>query len=67
MSRAGVRADHAERALGHVQGEMERIYDRHTYLMEKQAAFEALAVEIERVIDGRSTDNVIPLPRSAQS
>ncbi len=67
MSRAGVRADHAERALGHVQGEMERIYDRHTYLMEKQAAFEALAVEIERVIDGRSTDNVISLARSAQS
>jgi hypothetical protein len=65
MSRAGVRADHAERALGHVQGEMERIYDRHTYLLEKRAAFEALAVE--RVIDGRSIDNVISLARSAQS
>ena len=46
---------------------MERIYDRHTYLLEKRAAFEALAVEIERVIDGRSTDNVISLARSAQS
>ena len=67
MARAGVRADHAERALGHVQGEMERIYDRHTYLLEKRAAFEALAAEIARVIDGRSIDNVISLGRSAQS
>ncbi len=49
MSRAGVRSDHAERALGHVQGAVERAYDKHEYLVEKQAAFEALAREIERV------------------
>ena len=57
MSRAGVRSDHAERALGHVQGAVERAYDKHEYLVEKRAAFEALAREIERVIDRSSMDS----------
>ena len=58
MSRAGVRVDHAERALGHMQSAVERAYDKHEYLVEKRAAFEALASEIERVIDSRSMDSV---------
>lgn len=61
MSRAGVRSDHAERALGHVQGVVERAYDKHSYLPEKRSVFDALADEIARVIDRRSTNNVIPL------
>ena len=61
LARAGVRADHAERALGHVQGSVERAYDWHTYLTEKRAAFETLAREIERVVHGRSDDNIIRL------
>ena len=65
MSRAGVRADHAERALGHVQGAVERAYDKHSYLPEKRAAFDILAVEVERVVDGRQVSNVVPLVRSA--
>jgi integrase len=65
MSRAGVRSDHAERALGHVQGAVERAYDKHEYLVEKKAAFEALAAEIERVADGRPQDNVTPFSRPA--
>ena len=65
MSRAGVPSDHAERALGHVQGAVERAYDKHEYLIEKRAAFEALACEIERVVRGRSLDNVTPLVRAA--
>ena len=65
MSRAGVRSDHAERALGHVQGAVERAYDKHEYLVEKSAAFEALASEIERVVQGRSLENVTALIRSA--
>jgi len=64
MSRAGVRSDHAERALGHVQGAVERAYDKHEYLAEKRAAFEALAEEIERVVDGRPLGNVTPLVRT---
>ena len=65
MSRAGVRSDHAERALGHVQGAVERAYDKHEYLVEKRTAFEALAAEIERVVHGRPLDNVTPLARAA--
>jgi integrase len=41
MSRAKVPADHAERALGHVIGGVRETYDRHEYLEEKRAAFEA--------------------------
>ena len=43
MSRAKVPADHAERALGHVIGGVREVYDRHEYIDEKRAAFEALA------------------------
>lgn len=66
MSRAGVRSEHAERALGHVQGAVERAYDKHGYFVEKRAAFEALASEIECIVNGRrSLDGVIPLTRAA--
>ena len=65
MSRAGVRAEHAERALGHVQGAVERAYDKHSYLPEKRAAFDILAAEIECVVEVRKIGNVIPLARSA--
>jgi integrase len=65
MSRAGVRSDHAERALGHVQAAIQRAYDKHSYLAEKRAAFEALAVEITRVAEGQPTDTVITMPKAA--
>ena len=42
MSRTGVPSDHAERALGHVIGGIRRVYDRHEFLEEKRAAFDAL-------------------------
>jgi len=47
MSRAGVPADHAERAIGHAIGGIRGIYDRHAYEAEKRAAFEALARMVE--------------------
>jgi integrase len=50
MARSGVRADHAERAIGHIQGAVERAYDKHDYIGEKRAAFEALASEVERIV-----------------
>jgi integrase len=59
MSRAGVDADHAERCLGHVMGGVRGTYDRHAYHAEKKAAFEALAGQIDRIINPR--DNVIPM------
>jgi integrase len=51
MSRAGVPPDHAEHALGHVVAGIRRVYDRHEYLQEKKAAFEALAAQLERILD----------------
>lgn len=43
MSRAGVRPDIAERVLGHVVKGVERVYDRHSYEVEKAKALQALA------------------------
>jgi integrase len=59
MSRAGVNADIAERCLGHVIGGVRGIYDRHEYLEEKRKAFEALAAQIDRIVNPQ--DNVVPL------
>jgi len=59
MSRAGVDADHAERCLGHVIGGVRGTYDRHAYHAEKKQAFEALAAQIDRIINPQP--NVIPM------
>jgi integrase len=59
MSRAGVVADHAERCLGHVIGGVRGTYDRHEYHLEKQRAFEALAAQIDRIINPQ--ENVVAL------
>jgi integrase len=65
MSRAGVPSDHAERCLGHVIGGVRETYDRHSYQVEKKHAFEALAVQIERIINPQ--DNVVALRAPAQT
>ena len=59
MSRAGVNADIAERCLGHVIPGVRGIYDRHEYFEEKKRAFEALAAQIDRIVNPQ--DNVVPL------
>ncbi|WP_409188851.1 tyrosine-type recombinase/integrase [Bradyrhizobium sp. RDM4] len=59
MSRAGVDADHAERAMGHVIGGVRETYDRHEYLDEKRKAFEALA-GLVNVILNPPANNVLP-------
>jgi integrase len=51
MSRAGVDADHAERALGHVIAGVRGTYDRHEFREEKRRAFEALAMLVERIVN----------------
>jgi integrase len=60
MSRAGVSSDHAERCLGHVIGGIRGIYDRHAFHHEKAQAYEALAAQIEHIVNPR--DNVTALP-----
>ena len=59
MSRAGVNADIAERCLGHVIGGARGIYDRHEYFEEQKLAFEALAAQIDRIVNPK--ENVVPL------
>jgi integrase len=64
MSRAGVPADHAERCLGHVIPGVRGIYDRHEYFEEKAHAFEALAAQMERIIN--PSENVVAINRSGR-
>jgi integrase len=64
MSRAGIPADHAERCLGHVLGTIRGTYDLHEYATEKRQAFEALAGQVDRIVNPR--ENVVPLRGAAQ-
>jgi integrase len=63
MSRAGVPADHAERALGHVIGGVRGVYDRHGFHAEKARAFELLAGQIDRILNPQ--ENVVSLRGAA--
>jgi integrase len=65
MSRASVAPDHAERALGHVIGGIRETYDRHEYVEEKRQAFEALAAQLERIINPK--ENVVQLRTATTS
>jgi integrase len=60
MSRAGVPPRHAEMALAHVVAGVESVYDRHRYLDEKRLAFEALAQQVDRILNPRA-GNVVAL------
>jgi integrase len=51
MSRAGVNSDIAERCLGHVIPGVRGVYDRHQYCTEMAQAYEALASQIERIVN----------------
>lgn len=59
MSRAGVPSDHAELCLGHVLTGVRGTYDRHEYHAEKKRAYEALAAQIDRILNPQP--NIIPL------
>jgi integrase len=63
LSRAGVVADHAERCLGHVIGGVRGVYDGHEFYEEKANAFEALAAQVQRIIDPHSKTNVVEIRR----
>jgi integrase len=59
LSRAGAANDIAEMCLGHTLGGLRATYDQHSYHAEKKHAFEALAAQIERIVDPQP--NVVPL------
>jgi integrase len=63
LSRCGVNADIAERCLGHVIGGIRGTYDRYRYLAEMRTAYEALAAQIERILQPR--ENVVSLRKGA--
>jgi integrase len=66
LSRAGVRPDVAERCLGHVQGSIERTYDRFSYDNEKAEALGKLAALIEIIVAGPTdADNVLRFEAAA--
>jgi integrase len=62
MSRAGVSPDHAERATGHVIPGIRGTYDLFEYFDEKLAALEALALQIERIL--QPPENIVALRAS---
>ena len=49
-SRAGISADIAEMCLGHALTGVRGTYDRHAYEREKREAFEALSMQIQRIV-----------------
>jgi integrase len=62
MSRAGVPGEHAERVMGHVQGGIEGVYDRHQYSEEKDAALARLGALVDAIVHPRPAE-VLPLAR----
>lgn len=62
MSRAGVRPDIAERVLGHIIPGVEGVYDRHAYVEEKRRALEALAAQLDLILNP-PTENAVRLAR----
>jgi integrase len=59
MSRAGVNSDIAELCLGHTITGVRGTYDRYAYHAEKTNAYEALAVQIDRIVNPQ--ENVISI------
>jgi hypothetical protein len=59
MSRAGVRPDIAERALGHARPGVEGIYDRHRYRDEIGEALALVADLVDRIVGA----NVVQITR----
>jgi integrase len=51
LSRAGITPDIAERCLGHVIGGVRGVYDKHGYHAEMAHAFEALAAQVELIVN----------------
>jgi hypothetical protein len=64
MSRARVDVDIAERCLGHTISGVRGVYDRHQYEVEKARAFEALAAQIEEIVNSEAS--AVPSIRHGQ-
>jgi integrase len=60
LSRCGIDRYIAEKCLGHIEGGIVGTYDHHEAKPQKRTAFEALAREVERIVEGKPV-NVVPL------
>jgi integrase len=60
LSRVGIDKTIAEKCLGHIEGSIVATYDHHEAKPQKRTAFEALAREVERIVEGKPA-NVVPL------
>jgi integrase len=65
MQRLGVSFEVREACLNHTVKGVAGVYARHDYTAEKRHAFEALAAEVARIVEGREESNVVPLTRPA--
>jgi integrase len=55
LSRGRVPSDHAEMCLGHLLAGMRAVYDKHSYLDEKRAAYAVLEREIDLILNPPET------------
>ena len=60
LSRAGVMQEHAERVLGHAQGDLIQVYDRHDYQDERGQALRKLEGLVKMILDPPE-DNVVQM------
>lgn len=65
MTRIGISGNIAERVVGHVIPGVAGVYDRHGYIAEKRHALDALAAEIDRIVN-QPAAAIIPLRRAAR-
>jgi hypothetical protein len=66
MQRLGIRPEVIDACQNHLPQGIKRVYQRHQYAAEKAQAFEKLAAEVLRIVEGRDADsNVVPMTRPA--
>ena len=64
MQRLEIRPEVIDACQNHLPQGIKRTYQRHRYAKEKAAAFEALAAEVLRIVEGRDVpSNVVPMTR----
>jgi integrase len=61
MARVGVDDPILEKALGHKLTGVHAVYNRYPYFDEMSEALQALADEIDRIIENEPADNVAPI------
>lgn len=64
LQRLGIRLEVTEAVLNHVagtRGGLVGVYQRHEFLDEKRHALKAWAAEVERIVRGKPSENVVSL------